>query len=105
MDRLTSVIVRWGLPAITALLAVASLGFWILGIPGDASAAYARPWLIGFLSLIAYPAIFAVILILRLIVGLAKLPIDGRLLLVAAWVAWGVFVLAQAVVWIWMLSP
>jgi hypothetical protein len=43
MRRLTSVSVGSGLPAITALLATASLGFWILGIPGDANAAYAGP--------------------------------------------------------------
>jgi len=91
MRSASSIALLWSLPAITALLGLAGLGFWILGIPGDPEAAYARPWLIGLLSLIAYPAIFALILILRLMVLAVRLPIDGRHFALAAWLAWGYF--------------
>jgi hypothetical protein len=104
MRKLQSIALLWGLPAITALLGVASLGFWLLGIPGDPDAAYAHPWLTGLVSLIAYPAIFVLILILRLIALVARLPIDGRYFSLAAWLAWGIFVLVQAAIWTWMLS-
>lgn len=63
MTQAITIMLRWGVPVIVALLCIAGSWLWLLGIPGDANAAYARPWTIGLISVLAYPAAVALILI------------------------------------------
>jgi hypothetical protein len=87
-----------------ALLCLAGFGFWLLGIPGDSSAPYARPWFIGLMSVLVYPAVIALTLFGPLCTRLITGHSMARGLLIAQWVALLALGIVQAVVWIWMLS-
>jgi hypothetical protein len=97
-------VLGWGLPVLLGFLCVAGTGLWILGIPGDAAASYARPWTIGLVSLAAYPVVTMAILIGLTGARLLKRNINTRPFLVALWLALLLFGLVQLVVWSWMLS-
>jgi hypothetical protein len=104
VSRLMITVLSWGMPISVGLLCAAGAGFWILGIPGDAAAPYARPWMIGLASLIVYPVLVAAILIGLLGTRMLKRNTKPRPFLVALWLALFLFGLVQLVVWIWMLA-
>jgi hypothetical protein len=98
-----NVVLRWIVPVLVAVLCVAGSWLWLLGIPGDASAPYARPWLIGLISLIVYPATVAVILVGLLCTRLLRPDLNVRPFRIALWLALLIFGFVQALVWSWML--
>lgn len=102
MSRLTAILVR-GIPALIALLCVAAIAPWILGIPGTPDAPYARGWYLGLLSLFGYLLAYGVVAVLLLARSVGLLPIKERYLHIAAWVAVCAFVAGQTVAWSLML--
>jgi hypothetical protein len=94
----------WGIPIFVAVLCVGGSGLWLLGIPGDETAAYARPWLIGLLSVIAYPALVGLIMVALALSRIFGVAARGRPFLIALWTALLSLILVQAAVWVWMLS-
>jgi Zn-dependent protease len=104
MSRSIVAALQWGIPILVALLCLAGSWLWLLGIPGDESAAYARPWLIGLISVVAYPAVVALILIALALSRIVRLARSGRPFLISLWAALLSFVLVQALVWFQMLS-
>lgn len=63
-----------GIPALVALAAALAFPFWTLGIPGDATAEYARGWWLGYLVIGLYPGVYVGWLGIWVVVLLMRWP-------------------------------
>src|SRR5690606_31552123 len=92
---------QWGIPVLVAVLCLAGSGLWLLGIPGDETAEYARPWLIGLLSIVAYPALVCLTLAVLALCRIFRAAPRGRPFLITLWSALLSLIVIQAGVWAW----
>lgn len=86
------------LPMVVAVICVLFLPLWVLGVPGVSEGPFATGWQIGFYALLAYPLAILAIALLRLAPGAGGVSAPLSL------AALGLFLLAQAVAWHFLLA-